>query len=213
MITQLNFVDEVTKVIKALGGVERDDSYYHKFCLNTKYGPLFISLKDTDKFSGGTFFSCFIYSHLATEHLGCNSYSGKWNHHYHYNSAEFAVVHITTQLHNIKPTSLHEFCSKTSLVLDVIVKIVVEDRNVDLTDPVWMWKNGLSHEQSLHWFINHIKSRLVFLYDTNKRIREIFEGEDARDTVYAFVEHWLDEYIDNIPKYRRENSLETMKLR
>jgi len=196
-----SFTKKAEAVIQKHGGQPDDGTYEWK--METRFGPLHLSI-DND-----SVMTRFDFPHLAHPELGCNPYSGKWNHHY-FNTwtVEQAVADLDEKLTRITPTSLEEFSDATSLLPDVIATTVIDERGVDLTDPTYVSPASfLDHDAATRWFIDHATQRTTFLYDNNARLRKLFKTDQGRDALYAFVEHWLDAYIHNPLDYRRKRPL------
>ena len=75
------FASGAAAIIERLGGKLIPGESY-RWMLATPYGPLSLHV-DTEYSSGpGTVFCRFAIPGAARDHVDCNPYSGKWNHHY-----------------------------------------------------------------------------------------------------------------------------------
>ena len=151
----------------------------------------------------------FEFAKMASPTTGCNEHSGKWNHHYFSPwTTEDALEDVDHWLKQIQLTSLDAFADATSLLPGIIAQTVVTERCLrgnELCDPPYAFvgDGGFDHEASAAWFVAHVERRSVFLFDVNPRIRESLKGEAGKVVLYAFVDHWLDSYMDNRPEYRK----------
>jgi len=186
-----------------------------EFALDSKFGPLRLSVyeRTTDSGGPGDVMTRFEFARLAAPSTGCNPHSGKWNHHFFSPwTADDALEDVAQRLKQVQPTSLEDFVGETSLLPGLIAQAVIADRysrGNELCDPAYAFAGGggLDHDASVAWFVSHVERRTVFLWDVNPRIRDILRGDSGRDVLYAFVGHWLDAYADNQPEYRRKRPL------
>jgi len=196
-----HFAKKAKAVILKHGGQPDEGSY--EWVLDTKYGPLHLSVDDD------TVFTRFDFPKVAHPETDCNPFSGKWNFHYIQGwTVEQAVADLDDKLARVKPTTLEQFTEATGLLPEVIASTVIEERDVNLTDPTYVPVDSfLDHDAAVQWFVNHVAWRTVFLYDNNDRLRKLFKTDQGRDGLYAFTEHWLDAYIHNPPDFRKKRPL------
>jgi len=196
-----HFAKKAKAVIQQHGGQPDDGTYEWK--MDTRFGPLRLSV------DGDAVMTKFDFPHLAHDELGCNPFSGKWNFHYFDSwTVEQAIADLEWRLNIVKPTSLEEFSDATSLLPDVIATTVIEERGVNLTDPLYVSVDRfLDHAAATKWFVDHVTQRVVFLYDSNVRLRKLFRSNKGRDALYAFTQHWLDAYVHNPPDFRKKRPL------
>lgn len=190
---------------------------HYEFEYDSKFGPLRISVypRDTQAGGPGDVMTRFEFPKVAHPATDCNRYSGKWNRHYFDPwTVENALADIERWIALIEPTTLEQFVQATSIVPSAVAETVVAERchrGNELCDPPYAFacEKGLDHEASKSWFIAHVERRTIFLWDCNPRIARILgsEGDSGRDTLYAFVEHWLDAYQHNQPDYRDKHPL------
>lgn len=213
------FVKEAFNLIIELGGVEVKaphrndlDKEMHACCaMDTKFGPLeYLSLSGNTTEGPGCCMTRFRYAVVAHNNTNCNEHSGKWNHHYFSEwTTDKALADLRRRLENVLPTTTEEFADQTSIVMQAVVETVLQERNLyhqGLCDPPYAFGcgNGLQHDESVAWFAAHAERRIRFLYDTNARIHNAIESGQGLETVYMFVDHWLDAYLDDQPNYRKQ---------
>lgn len=217
------FVTAASSLIEKHGGTPSRPPFQNgitgglhtEFTLNSKFGPLRLSVyeRTTDSGGPGDVMTRFEFSRLTSLSTGCNPYTGKWNHHYFSPwTTDDALADIERWLKQIQPTSLEAFAEATSLLPGVIAQTVITERcprGTELCDPPYAFAGdeGLEHEASAAWFISHVERRTIFLWDVNPRIQDILRSDAGRDVLNAFVNHWLDAYMNNQPEYRRRRSM------
>ena len=215
------FVNDVRDYLLSIGAVEtkhnpndvhniHDGLPDYEFTYNSKYGELHLHVLPNNTEGPGTVFTRFHFAKLAHPHTSCNPFSGKWNHHYFSeHTPESALEDFKRQMQRVAPTSLDAFMDETSIVPSIIASTVVDERQVMLVDPAYAGDKGLNHEQAKAWFVDHVERRTIMLWDNNKRFRKILasKGNNGRDTLYAFVEHWLDAYLDDPLDYRKKYNM------
>lgn len=215
------FVNDVRDYLLSIGAVmtknnPNDEHNIHdglpdyEFTYNSKYGELRLHVlpRTSGQAGPGDVMTRFHFAKMANPHTGCNPFSGKWNHHYFDGYSEKSALDaFKASMERVAPTPLDDFMDETAIVPRAVAETVVGERGVMLVDPLYAGENGLNHEQAKAWFIEHVERRTVMLWDNNKRFRKILEsdGDNGRDTLYAFVEHWLDAYLDSPLDYRKEH--------
>ena len=206
------FTKSVVAMLEARGAVQTEepstlnDGTSYRLEMPTKYGPLAIHVCETISRDPGTVFTRFEYAKLGAGRLGGNEYSGKWNHHFSQDqTVDFALECLEGEFDRILPTPYHFFTEATAILPEVIAKTVIENRRCDLIDPPYHFNSEgyCSHEAAVEWFAQHVVQRVIFLYDNNQYIHDFLTDCECPDIVYAFVEHWLDAYIDNPVEYRK----------
>jgi len=192
------FAKGARAVIQKHGG-QPDESAY-EWMLDTKFGPLHLSVNDDSVMTR------FDFPKVAHPETACNPYSGKWNHHYLRGcTPKQALADLDARLKRIKPTSPDELADATNLVPDAIIRTVIQERGVNLSDPPYAPE--LNHGAALQWFVGHVVRRLIFLFDTDPPFTRLLKSDGGRDALYAFVSHWLDAYLNNPLNFRRSRSL------
>jgi hypothetical protein len=211
------FVKEATALIQRYGGeigeeIHRnsvDNDLRSSLTMHTRFGPLDLNVTTNSTEGPGTVFARFKYARLAKQGAGASYPSGKWNHHYFGDfTVEQALDDIEDQLKLIQPTALEEFMDETSLVPRAVVETLFAERSVgQFVDPPYMGTNGLNANEALQWFVAHVEQRIVFLYDNNLRLRIRLQSDSGRDVLYAFVDHWIDAYVECPPDYRKRHPM------
>lgn len=211
--TQKQFRQGAAEVIRTVGGTESpNESGGYRFHLDTKYGLLRLHIDEHDQHEGpGTVFTCFENATAASE-IGGNRFSGKWNHHYFAGwTVEAALGDLEKNLHRVLPTSLDEFVTATSIIPIAVVETVLEERTGRphfMADPLYVPADRrMDHSQAAAWFVAHVERRFVLLNDTNRQLHKLLRSENGRDVLYAFVHHWLDAYLLDPIRYRKEHPL------
>ncbi len=183
----------------------------YEFVYDSKCGTLHLAVHARGSYKGssgpGDVMSRFALPKMAHRHVNCNPHSGKWNHQYFENcTIEEALENFKSEMEKITPTTLEDFVQKTSLVPNIIAGIVVENRNTKMDDPLYVVQNRLCHDEAREWFIKYVERQAVFLWDNNKTFRKScsYIGNSGLDTLYAFVEYWLDNYLDDPVEYRKK---------
>jgi hypothetical protein len=94
------FLTKVTALLLELGATKRDDrpDDFPEFYLNTKYGRLRLNVCVSPTML--TLFTAFDEPGRAVC-VGCNSYSGKWNHHYDNTSLENILSDLRFKLKRV----------------------------------------------------------------------------------------------------------------
>ena len=87
-----------------------------------------------------------------------------------------------------------KFEKKTALLPGVVAERCIEDRGLDRHDPKW------------DWFVEHVECYVRWLHANKPDWKRKLEGRDPRDFVYGFVNHWLDAYLHDPEKFKREVS-------
>lgn len=101
---------------------------------------------------------------------------------------------------------LDEFADQTSLLPGIVAQTVIAERcpqGTELCDPPHVCA-GLSHAEAVRWFVRDVEHRTLFLFNKNPRFRAVLLRVSGRETLYAFVNHWLDGYLQNPPEYRKK---------
>lgn len=212
---QEQFRQRAAEVIRRVGGTElTDEDGGYRFHLDTKYGLLRLHISEHDQQEGpGTVFGCFENATAATR-INCNPHSGKWNFHYFGSwTVEAALGDLEKNLRRVLPTSLDDFIIQTSLVPVAVVETVLQERaerpNL-MADPLYVPADRrLDHSQAADWFVAHVERRVVLLNDTNRQLHKLLRSENGRDVLYGFVHHWLDAYVFDPVRYRKEHPLVT----
>jgi hypothetical protein len=92
------FIAKVTALLLDLGAEPRD----YEFALNTKAGLLKLHPTENHVEGLGTVFTRFEDPQAARKLVGCNPYSGKWNHHFIAGwSVESALEELAYQLRKV----------------------------------------------------------------------------------------------------------------
>lgn len=194
--------------------LEGDKDGENDFRMNTKAGPLFITVYDN------WVHTRFDYAQVGEKFVGASVPSGKWNHHFPNDwSADDAVVYMRAEFRKIKPTTLEKFQDDTALLPHVIAETAMREAGVypwvsrskscsRMVDPAWACQRPdvKDYEGAVKWFSDHCAERLIQLWDMNQHFRKRLESATGRDVAYAFVHHWLDAYLDCPPKYRDAHS-------
>lgn len=209
------FKREVVKLILRYG-IQRPNGAPNEFRMNSKAGPLDVSVSQFGcDDSPATVFTRFDFAIQGESLCGASVPSGKHNFHFSPGtSCDDALEMLERHFERIQPTSLDEFMDNTALVPRAIVETVLEEKAITMDhrtrmhhrmyDPPYMGQDGLDYEAAVAWFTEHCENRLVYLYDSNPRIRATMD-RDGRDVAYTFVHHWLDAYLDCPPKYREQH--------
>ena len=186
----------------------------HQLRLVTKAGPLNVTFHDN-----GDVMTYFDFAIQGEAMVSASVPSGKWNHHSHLTgTVKDAMDYIRSQFERLRPTSLDQFMDVTSIVPCAVVETVLRERKIvdmvysgkdRLVDPAYMSEDmgRLDFQGNVAWFTRHCEERLVALWDSNPHIRCKLEGDSGLDTVYAFVHHWLDAFIECLPVYRKKHPL------
>lgn len=83
-------------------GAQHEDGESDRFVLSTNAGPLRLHPSSHQTEGLGTLFTRFDIPEAARQLVGCNPYSGKWNHHYFEGwTVEAALEHFSAQLKRI----------------------------------------------------------------------------------------------------------------
>lgn len=95
------FFTNAVKLLLDLGA-QQEDSEPYRFTLPTKAGLLRLHPSSHKTDGLGTLFTRFDDPQTARQLVGCNPFSGKWNHHYFHGwSVEAALEHLTAQLRRV----------------------------------------------------------------------------------------------------------------
>jgi hypothetical protein len=208
---QEQFRRGAAEVIRHIGGTELpDENSGYRFHLDTKYGLLRLHVDEHDQHEGpGTVFACFENATAAST-IVSNRFSGKWNLHYFDGwTVEAALKDLEAKLRRVLPTSLDGFMTQTSIVPIAVVETVLEERAERqhfMSDPVYVPADRrMDHSQAAAWFFSHVERRAILLYDINRQLHKLLRSENGRDVLYAFVHHWLDAYLLDPIRYRKEH--------
>lgn len=212
---QEQFRQRAAEVIRRVGGAELpDEDGGYRFHLDTKYGLLRLHVSEHDQHDGpGTVFTYFENATAASA-VESNRFSGKWNFHYFSGwTVEAALSDLERNLGRVLPTSLDDFIMQTSLVPVAVAETVLEERAEQpnlLADPLYVPADRrLDHSQAAVWFVAHVEHRVVLLNDTNRQLHKLLRSKNGRDVLYGFVHHWLDAYVFDPVRYRKEHPLVT----
>jgi len=214
---RIKFFNEVREVlVNDFGAIgTHEDEYRVEYRMNTKAGPLDITIHKRDINEGKspcTIFTRFDYALKGEELVGASVPSGKWNHHFETGTPpNLALNNIVYHFSRLMPTSLDVFMDETSLVPQAVLEGALEERNQRelrrLVDPPYMGQDGFGRTQAIDWLISHCEERFIYLYDSNANISQQLRDDSGRDVAYAFVHHWLDAYLDCPPDYRKKHPL------
>jgi hypothetical protein len=213
------FDREVRKmIVEEFGAVETPDKMY-QYRMNTKAGPLCISVHDGHE-CPGCVMTRFDFAHQGEAMVGATVPSGKWNHHFRTGtSCNDALEYIREQFERLRPTTLDQFMDATSIVPCAVVETVLQERGISdligtrgrlsMVDPPYMSEEmgRLEFAGNVAWFTQHCEERLISLWDSNPHIRVKLQSDSGLDTVYAFVHHWLDAFVECLPDYRKKHPL------
>jgi hypothetical protein len=209
------FDREVRKMlVEEFGAIEPDGAAY-QYRLNTKAGPLDVSIHEGID-SPGNVMTRFEFPLPGQEWVGASVPSGKWNFHWPPGAdCDESLDTLRRQLDCIRPTSLEDFAQATwSFIPQAIVGGVLQERGIiegtgsalPMSDPLYMFaepNSGLRFAAAVEWFTDHCTQQLIALFDMNRCIRRLLEGDSGAEVASGFVHQWLDGYLDSPPKYRK----------
>ena len=217
------FKREVVKLTVEHGGIPTNEER-GEYRMRTKAGPLSIHICLNDhgirQTSPCTVFTRFDHA-LHGQPFGGSVPSGKCNFHFSPGvTCDDALAEVRNYYERIKPTSLDEFMDTTALVPRAIVETVLQERGIvphtspffrttgqqRMADPLYMHSNPdeKDFDAAVEWFTVHCEERFILLWDLNS-CSDKLASASGRDIAYVFVNHWLDAYLDNPPKYRKSH--------
>ena len=100
------FVAGANTIIASLGAVLSDPAKesYH-WILTTKLGGLRLTVTENSTQGPGAVFCRFDQPQVASRCVGCNEYSGKWNHYWFDGTAEYALKDLEQRLRAVMPVA------------------------------------------------------------------------------------------------------------
>ena len=98
------FVAGANAIIASLGGVLSDpaNQSYH-WILTTRLGGLRLTVTENRTQGPGAVFCRFDQPQVASRSVGCNEYSGKWNHFWFEGTVDHALYELEHRLKSVMP--------------------------------------------------------------------------------------------------------------
>jgi hypothetical protein len=100
------FVAAANAIIASLGAVvsDRASESYH-WILATKLGGLRLTVTENSTQGPGAVFCRFDQPEVASRFVGCNEYSGKWNHYWFEGTVDYALQDLEHRLKSVMPVA------------------------------------------------------------------------------------------------------------
>lgn len=98
------------------------------------------------------------------------------------------------------PTSRKRFEQRTPIMPDVVAQACLEQRRHDLTPA------------QAEWFVRHVDVWTRWFHANNAKWKRSLEsdGNQGRDQLYVWVNHWLDAYLLDPRRYQDRHPTEML---